>query len=145
MSLLKHFSGIFLVYIYKYLVHNNNVNTISRHLDYMVKQGIDVQEQHKPLPSFYLLSKLYKKPNDSTFIAASNKCTTKNSFHHCLLLVLKPYLLIINNTMTLMVGSIVFPLPLLHPRWVNIIFYKLFVIVLLLCVILHCICNCIVY
>ena len=30
-------------------VHNNNVNVISRHLDYMVKNGIDVPEQHEQL------------------------------------------------------------------------------------------------
>ena len=58
-------------------VHNNNVNIISRHLDYMVKNEIDVQEQHEQLPSFYWLPKLHKKPYGSRFIAASNKCTTK--------------------------------------------------------------------
>ena len=41
-------------------VHNNSVNIISRHLDYMVKNDIDVQEQHEELPSFYWLTKLHK-------------------------------------------------------------------------------------
>ena len=36
-------------------VRNNSVNKISRHLDYMVKNDIDVQEQHEQLPSFYWL------------------------------------------------------------------------------------------
>ena len=58
-------------------VHNNSVNIISRHLDYMVKNDIDVQEQHEELPSFYWLPKLHKKPYGSRFIAASNTCTTK--------------------------------------------------------------------
>ena len=54
-------------------VHNNSVNIISRHLDYMVKNDIDVQEQHKQVPSFYLLPKLHKINYGSRFIAASNK------------------------------------------------------------------------
>ena len=58
-------------------VHNNKVNVISRHLDYMVKNGIDVPEQHEQLPSFYWLPKLHKKPYGYRFIAASNKCTAK--------------------------------------------------------------------
>ena len=57
--------------------HNNTVNIISRHLDYMVKNEIDVQQQHEQLPSFYWLPKLHKKPYGFRFIAASNKCTTK--------------------------------------------------------------------
>ena len=78
-------------------VHSNNVNIISRHLDYniMVKNEIDVQEQHEQFPSFYWLPKLHKNPYGSRFIAASNKCTTKQL--SSLLLVLKPYLPIINN------------------------------------------------
>ena len=58
-------------------VHNNSVNIISRHLDYMVKNDINVQEQHEQLPSFYWLPKLHKKPYGSRFIAASNTSTTK--------------------------------------------------------------------
>ena len=38
-------------------VHSNNVNIISRHLYYMVKNEVDVQEQHEQLPSFYWLPK----------------------------------------------------------------------------------------
>ena len=59
-------------------VHNNSMNIISRHLDYMVKNHIDVQVQHEQLPSFYWLPKLHKQPYGSRwFIAASNTCTTK--------------------------------------------------------------------
>ena len=39
--------------------------------------SIDVQEQHEHLPSFYWLPKLHKKTYGSRFIAASNKCTTR--------------------------------------------------------------------
>ena len=53
------------------------MSVISRHLDYMMKIGIDVPEQHEQLPSFYSLPKLHKKTYGSRFIAASNKCTTK--------------------------------------------------------------------
>ena len=48
-----------------------------RHLDYMVMNGVNVQPQHEQLPSFYWLPKLHKTPYSSRFIAASNKCTTK--------------------------------------------------------------------
>ena len=41
--------------------------------------------------------KLHKKPYGSRFIAASNKCTTKQLSSLLILLVLKPYLLLINN------------------------------------------------
>ena len=58
-------------------VHSDCVNIISRHLDYMVRNEIEVQEQHEQLPSFYWLPKLHKKNYGSRFIAASNKCTTK--------------------------------------------------------------------
>ena len=43
----------------------------------MVKNDINVQEQHEHLPSFYWLPKLHKKPYGSRFIAASNTCTAK--------------------------------------------------------------------
>ena len=72
-------------------VHSNNVNIISRHLDYMVKNDIDVQEQHEQLPSFYWLPKLHKKPYGSRFIAASNKCTTRQ-LSSLLTSCFKPYL-----------------------------------------------------
>ena len=52
-------------------VHNNSVNIISRHLDYMVKNDIDVQDQHEQLPSFYWLPKL-KKPYGSRYVGSSN-------------------------------------------------------------------------
>ena len=55
----------------------NSDCTINRHLDYMLKSGIDVCEQHERLPSFYWLPKLHKTPYGTRFIAASNRCTTK--------------------------------------------------------------------
>ena len=72
------------------------MNIISRHLDYMVKNEIDVQEQHEQLPSFYWLPKLHKKPYGSRFIAASNKCTTKQ-LSSLLTFCFKIILTIINN------------------------------------------------
>ena len=62
----------------------------------MVQNNIFVQEQQEHLPSFYWLPKLHKNPYGARFITASNKCTTKQL--SSLLLVLKPYLYIINNT-----------------------------------------------
>ena len=44
---------------------------------HMFKSGIDVCEQHERLPSFYWLPKLHKTPYGTRFIAASNRCTTK--------------------------------------------------------------------
>ena len=58
-------------------MHSDCVNIISKHLDYMVRNEIEVQEQHEQLPSLYWLPKLHKKPYGSRVIAASNKCTTK--------------------------------------------------------------------
>ena len=46
--------------IYKEVL-NSNVNVISRHLNYMAKNAINVLEQHEQLTSFYLLPKLHKK------------------------------------------------------------------------------------
>ena len=43
----------------------------------MLKSEIDVCEQHERLPSFYWLPKLHKTPSGTRFIAASNRCTTK--------------------------------------------------------------------
>ena len=80
-------------------VHNNNVNVISRHLDYMAKNGIDVSEQHEQLPSFYWLPNLHKKTYCSRFIAASNKCTTKqlsSLLTSCFKTILTHYI-ILNN------------------------------------------------
>ena len=53
------------------------MNIISRHLDYMMKNEIGVQEEHEQLPSFYWLCKVHKIPYGSRFIVVSNKCTTK--------------------------------------------------------------------
>ena len=72
------------------------MNIISRHLDYMVKNEIDVQEQDEQLPSFYWLPKLHKKPYGCRFIAASNKCTTKQ-LSSLLTSCFKTILPIINN------------------------------------------------
>ena len=72
------------------------MNIISRHLDYMVKNKIDVQEQHEQLPSFYWLPKLHKKPYGARFIAAFNKCTTKQ-LSSLLTFCFKTILTIINN------------------------------------------------
>ena len=63
-------------------VHNNNVNVISKHLDYMAKNGIDVPEQHEHMPSFYWLAIyiLYlscRKNLRFQVHSASKKCTTK--------------------------------------------------------------------
>ena len=58
-------------------VNSDCMSVINRHLDYMLKSGIDVYEQHETLPSFYWLPKLHKTPYGTRFIAASNRCTTK--------------------------------------------------------------------
>ena len=43
----------------------------------MRDRGIQVQSDLQQLPSLYWLPKLHKTPYGSRFIAASNKCTTK--------------------------------------------------------------------
>ena len=58
-------------------VCGDDVSVISRHVDYMMRNEIVVQTQHEQLPSFYWLPKLHKTPYGARFIAASNKCTTK--------------------------------------------------------------------
>ena len=58
-------------------VNNDSVNVVSRHLDYMVKNGIDVSPEQKELPYFYWLPKLHKTPHGTRFIPASKKYTTK--------------------------------------------------------------------
>ena len=58
-------------------VHSDCISVVSRHLKYMVQNDIFVQEQQEHLPSFYWLPKLHKNPYGARFIAASNKCTTK--------------------------------------------------------------------
>ena len=59
----------------------------------MTKNGIDVPEQHEQLASFYWLAKLHTKTYGSGFIAASNKCTTKqlsSLLTSCFKTILKP-------------------------------------------------------
>ena len=51
---------------------------VAEHLQFMVTNGIDVQDEHKALPLFYWLPKLHKQPYGKRFIAASNKCSTKS-------------------------------------------------------------------
>ena len=48
-----------------------------RHLEYMAKNNVNVKQEQERLPSFYWLPKLHKTPYGTRFIAASNKCTTK--------------------------------------------------------------------
>ena len=43
-------------------VNNDSVNVVSRHLYYMVKNGVDVSPAQEELPSFYWLPKLHKTP-----------------------------------------------------------------------------------
>ena len=49
-------------------VHGDHISVISRHLDYMMRNGIDICTQHE---------QLHKSPYGARFIAGSNKCTTK--------------------------------------------------------------------
>ena len=58
-------------------VNSDCVSLVSKHLEYMMRNEIDVPSEHEKLPSFYWLPKLHKKPYGARFIAASNKCTTK--------------------------------------------------------------------
>ena len=58
-------------------IHDNCVDVVSEHVNYLMQSGIDVEDQHACLPSFYWLPKLHKTPYGNRFIAASNKCTTK--------------------------------------------------------------------
>ena len=72
------------------------MNIISRHLDYMVKNDIYVQEQHEQLPSFYWLPKLHKNLMVPGSLLLQIHAPPNSSCHY-LLLVLKQYLAIINN------------------------------------------------
>ena len=63
---------------------------------HIVKNDIDVQEQHEQLPSFYWLPKLHKKPYGSGSLLLLIHSPQNSSLHH-LLLGLKQYLSIINN------------------------------------------------
>ena len=67
------------------------MNIISRHLDYMVKNEIDVQEQHEQLPSStgYLSSTRNLMVSGSLLLSIN---ALQNSSHRYLLFVLKSYL-----------------------------------------------------
>ena len=58
-------------------VKSDCVSLVAEHLEYMMRNQIDVPSEHEKLPSFYWLPKLHKTPYGARFIAASNKCTTK--------------------------------------------------------------------
>jgi hypothetical protein len=67
---------------------------VESHLQFMVKNGINVTEDSHKLPSFYWMPKLHKKPYSHRFIAASSACTTKplsKLLTLCLKLVLRHY------------------------------------------------------
>ena len=80
-------------------VHNNSVNIISIHLDYMVKNDIDVQVYKNSMNSYH---------HSTGYLSCTKNLTVPgslllqihappNSSRHYLLLVLKQYLSIINN------------------------------------------------
>ena len=71
-------------------VNDDSVNVVARHLDYTVKNGIDVTPEQEVLPSFYWFSQLHKTTYCNRFIAASNKCTTYELYHY-LHLASRPY------------------------------------------------------
>ena len=60
-------------------VSKDGRDIVVEHVNYLRQNGIDihVDQEHERLPSFYWLPKLHKVPYGSRFIAASNKCTTK--------------------------------------------------------------------
>ena len=58
-------------------VDEDCMDIVMEHVNYLRQSGIDVGEEHEHLPSFYWLPKLHKTPYSSRFIAASNRCTTK--------------------------------------------------------------------
>ena len=70
-----------------------------------MKNGIDVQEQHEQLPSLYWLLKLHKKLIDPSSLLLPNNAL-QNSFHLYLLLVLKLYLLLINNILMIFITTL---------------------------------------
>ena len=55
----------------------DGMDVVCRHIEYMMRNRIALHMQQEKLPSFYWLPKLHKTPYRSRFIAASNKCTTK--------------------------------------------------------------------
>ena len=62
---------------YRVATNTNIQDVVNRHVAYMRDRGIQVQSDLQQLPSLYWLPKLHKTPYGSRFIAASNKCTTK--------------------------------------------------------------------
>ena len=70
-----------------------------------MKNEIDVPEQHEQLPLFYWLPKLHKKLTvPGPLLLPIN--ALQNSFHHYLLLALKPYLLIIINIVMVFISTL---------------------------------------
>ena len=84
-------------------VHNNNVNVISRHLDYIAKNGIDVPEQPEHMPSFYCLAIYILYLSCRKNLRFQVHCCFQKMHYKTTLIsslltsCLKPYLLIINN------------------------------------------------
>ena len=78
-------------------VHSDCSSVVSRHLKYMVQNDIFVQEQQEHLHHFTG----YQSCIRTLMVPGSSLLQINvlpNSFHRYLLLVLKPYLYIINNT-----------------------------------------------
>lgn len=55
-------------------MHDDCMNVVSEHVNYLMQSGINVEDQHASPPSFYWLPKVHVY---SRFIVTSNKCTTK--------------------------------------------------------------------
>ena len=75
-------------------VHSDCSSVVSRHLKYMVQNDIFVQEQQDHFTGYQSCIRTLMVPGSS--LLQIN--VLPNSFHRYLLLVLKPYLYIINNT-----------------------------------------------
>ena len=50
---------------------------IEKHLNYMNRNKIKVQEKHMKLPNFYMIPKMHKPIPKERYLAASHACTTK--------------------------------------------------------------------